>query len=133
MSQLELFDPQVRGRTTRERRWETKGRPCGMMRIAKFKCPRMDSSSCLEQLGLAKRVDATRIDLSIFSFGREAWNFCESKLIPKNSMEVLGPAVLSWARGIPSSEKTVWVVKRCAAGMESGGEMIRKSSKRCTR
>ncbi len=59
--------------------------------------------------------------------------FSESKLIPKNSIEVLGPAVLSWARGIPSSEKTFWVVRRCAAGIESGGEMIKKSSKRWTR
>ncbi len=81
------------------------GRPCGMMRITKFKWPSMDSSSRLEQHGLAKRVDATS-GCSIFSLGREAWNFCESKLIPKNSMEVLGPAVLSWARGIPSSAKT---------------------------
>ncbi len=67
--------------------------------------------------------------LFIFFLGREAWNFCESKLIPKNSIEVLGPAVLSWARGIPSSEKTFWVVKRCAAGMESGGEMIKNHLK----
>ncbi len=66
-----------------------------MMRIAKFKWQRMDCSSCLEQLGLAKRVEATRIVLSIFSLGREAWNFCESRLIPKNSMEMLGPEVLS--------------------------------------
>ncbi len=117
----------------RVRRCEMKGRPCGMMRIAKFKWPRTDNSSHLEQVGFAVRVDATKIVLSIFSLGREAWNFCESKLIPKNSMEVLGPAVLSWARGIPSSEKTFWVVKRCAAGMESGGEIIKKSSKRWTR
>ncbi len=117
----------------RVRRCEMKGRPCGMMRIAKFKWPRTDNSSRLEQVGFAARVDATKIILSFFSLGREAWNFCESKLIPKNSIEVLGPAVLSWARGIPSSEKTFWVVKRCAAGMESGGEMIKKSSKRWTR
>ncbi len=117
----------------RVRRCEMKGRPCGMMRIAKFKWARMDSSSYLGQVGFAARVDATKIILSIFSLGKEAWNFCESKLIPKNSIEVLGHAVLSLARGIPSSEKTFWVVKRCAAGMESGGEMIKKSSKRWTR
>ncbi len=117
----------------RVRRCEMKGRPCGMMRMAKFKWPRTDNSSRLEQVGFAARVDATKIILSIFSLGREAWNFSESKLIPKNSIEVLGPAVLSWARGIPSSENTFWVVRRCAAGIESGGEMIKKSSKRWTR
>ncbi len=83
-----------------------KWRPCRMMRIAKFKWPRMDSSSRLEQLGFAARVDTTRIVLSFFSLGKEAWNFCESKLMPNNLMEVLEPAVLSWARGIPSSAKT---------------------------
>ncbi len=93
----------------------------------------MDSSLRLEQLGFAVRVDATKIALSIFYLGKEAWNFCESKLIPKNLMEVLGPVVLSWPRGIPSSTKTFWVVKRCTAGMVSGGEMIRKLSKRWTR
>ncbi len=55
----------------------------------------MDSSLRLEQLGFAVRVDATKIALSIFYLGKEAWNFCESKLIPKNLMEVLGPVVLS--------------------------------------
>ncbi len=87
-----------------------------MMRMAKFKWPRTDNSSRLEQVGFAARVDATKIILSIFSLGREAWNFSESKLIPKNSIEVLGPAVLSWARGIPSSEKTFWVVRSARLG-----------------
>ncbi len=49
-----------------------KGRPCGMMRITKCKWPRMDSSSRLEQVGFAARVDATKIILSIFSSGKEA-------------------------------------------------------------
>ncbi len=43
-----------------------------MMHIAKFKWPRTDSSLRLEQLGLAKRVETTRIVLPIFSLGREA-------------------------------------------------------------
>ncbi len=73
---------------------------------------------------------ATRIVLSSFSLGREAWNFCESRLIPKNLMDVLGPKVLSLAKGIPSSAKTFRIVNRCVAGM---GEMIKKSSKRWTR
>ncbi len=37
-----------------------------MMRNAKFKWPRIDSSSRLEQLGFAARVDATKIVLMIF-------------------------------------------------------------------
>ncbi len=53
----------------RVRRCEMKGRPCGMMRIAKFKWPRTDSSSRLEQVGFAARVDATKIILSIFFLG----------------------------------------------------------------
>ncbi len=117
----------------RVRRCEMKGRPCGMMRMAKFKWPRTDSSSRLEQIGFAARVDATKIILSIFSLGREAWNFCESKLIPKNSIEVLGPAVLSRARGIPSSEKTFWVVKRWFGWDGIGWRDNQKSSKRWTR
>ncbi len=55
-----------------------------------------------------------------FSFGREAWNFCESKLIPKNSMEVARARGLSWARGIPSSEKTVGCQKMLRPGWSRG-------------
>lgn len=110
----------------RERRCDTNGWPCGTMRIAKFKWLRTDNSSRLEQRGLAIREEVIRIVLSIFSFGREAWKFSESRLMPRNSMDVLGPDVLSWARGTPSFAKTCWTVARCAAGMKSGGEMIKK-------
>ncbi len=48
------------------RRCEIKGRPWGMMRIAKFKCPSSDRSSRLRQQQLLIRVAATRIILSIF-------------------------------------------------------------------
>ncbi len=48
-------------------------------------------------------------------------------------MDVAGPRVFSWAMGIPSSEKTFWTVRMWAAGMASGGEIIRKSSKRWMR
>ncbi len=50
----------------RVRRCEMKGWPCGMMRIAKFKWPRTDNSSRLEQVGFAARVDATKIILFFF-------------------------------------------------------------------
>ncbi len=53
--------------------------------------------------------------------------------MPRNSMDVAGPRVFSCAMGIPSSEKTFWTVRMWAAGMASGGEMIRKSSKRWMR
>ncbi len=42
----------------------------------------------------------------------------------------LDPGFFSWAMGIPSSEKNFWTVRMWAAGMASGGEIIRKSSKR---
>ncbi len=79
------------------------------------------------------RVEATRILLSIFSYGRETWDLTESRLMARNSMGVAGPRVFCWAMGIPSSEKTFWTVRMWAAGMASGGEMIRKSSKRWMR
>lgn len=116
-----------------ERRCDMKGRPCGMMRIAKFKWPSRDRSSRLEQLVFSRRVDETRIMRSIFSLGREAWNLIESKLIPRNSMDVAGPVVFSCAIGIPSAEKTFWTVMICVAGMASGDEIIKKSSSRWIR
>ncbi len=36
-----------------------KGRPWGMMRMAKFKCPSSDKSSRLEHRGLSMRVEET--------------------------------------------------------------------------
>lgn len=105
------------------------GRPCGIMRIAKFRWPSRDSSR-LEQFGLSMRVDETKMIRSIFSLGRDAWNLSEFKLIPRNSMDVAGPMVFSSAIGIPSSEKNVWTVRMCAAGMALVGEIIKKSSSR---
>ncbi len=58
------------------------------------------------------------------------WNLAESRLILRNSMDVAGPKVFSWVIGIPISEKTFWTVRMWAAGMASGGEIIKKSSKR---
>ncbi len=48
-------------------------------------------------------------------------------------MDVAGPRVFSCAMGIPSSENFLGTVRIWAAGMASGGEMIRKSSKRWMR
>ncbi len=104
-----------------KRRCEIKGRPWGMMRMAKFKCRSSDRRSCLQQHWLSMRVEATRIILSIFSFGSETCNLTESRLMPRNSMDVAGPRVFSWAMGIPSSEKTFWTLRMWAAGMASGG------------
>ncbi len=53
--------------------------------------------------------------------------------MPRNSMDVAGPRFFFCAMGIPSSEKKIWTVRIWAAGMASGGEMIRKSSKRWMR
>ncbi len=47
-----------------KRRCEIKGRPWGMMRMAKFKCPSNDRRSRLQQHWLSMRVEATRIILS---------------------------------------------------------------------
>ncbi len=116
-----------------KRRCEIKGRPWGMMRMAKFKCPSSDRRSRLQQHWLSMRVEATWIILSIFSFGSETWNLTESRLMPRNSMDVAGPRVFSWAMGIPSSENTFWTLRMWTAGMASGGEMIKKSSRRWMR
>ncbi len=72
--------------------------------MAKFKCPSSDRSSRLRQQRLLTRVAATRIILSIFSLGSETWDFTESRLMQRNSMDVAGPRVFSCAMGIPSSE-----------------------------
>lgn len=99
-----------------------------MMRIAKFKCPSRDRSSRFEQFDFLRKAEEMRIIRSIFSLGRDAWNLSESKLIPRNSIDVAGPMVFSSAMGIPSSEKTFWTVSMCASGMALGGETIKKSS-----
>ncbi len=104
------WDREIRSSSARAdeastRRCEIKGRPWGMMRIAKFKCPSSDRSSCLRQQRLLTRVAATRIILSIFSFGSETWDLTESRLMPRNSMDVAGPRFFSCAMGIPSSKK----------------------------
>ncbi len=65
-----------------------------------------------------------RIILLIFSFGSETWNLTESRLIQRNSMDVVGPRVFSWAMGIPSSEKTFWTVSMWAAGMALGAKLL---------
>lgn len=67
---------------------------------------------------LSWRLESIVAIQSIFSLGRYAWNFLESILMPKNSIEVFGLDVLSWVRGILSSVKTFCMVKRCLAGME---------------
>ncbi len=52
--------------------------------------------------------------------------------MPRNSMDVAGPRFFFCAMGIPSSEKKL-DCENMGAGMASGGEMIRKSSKRWMR
>ena len=68
----------------------------------------------------------------IFSVGSEAWNDMESRVIPRNSVEVLGPSVFSTDRGTPMSEKADLRVVRPYAGGEEGGVTMRKSSSRWT-
>lgn len=73
---------------------DTRGRRCEMSGDdAHREIKVAESSSRLEERVWLMRVEATKIVLSIFSPGRDAWNFPESKLIPKNSMDVLGPMV----------------------------------------
>lgn len=50
-----------------ERRCDMKVRPCGMMRIAKFRWPSRDSILHLEQFELLRRVDETRMIRLILS------------------------------------------------------------------
>jgi len=49
--------------------------------MAKFKWLSRDSSSRLEVFGFSRRVDATRIILSDFSLGSEAWKLTMSNLM----------------------------------------------------
>lgn len=130
---MDIWSSRLWAEDARTKRSEMNERPWGIMCIAKFKWPRIDNSLRLEQVGLSNREDATRIVRSIFSFNRDAWNLLESNLMPKNSIEVLGPAFFFSAMRIPSSAKTFWTVKRCAAGIASGGDMIWKSTSRWIR
>ncbi len=86
----------------------------------------------MEQLWPSAKEEATKIILSIFSLGREACNL-ESRLMPRNSMNCVGPKDFSCAMGTPSSVKILWTVVIFLAGMASGGDMIRKSSSRWIR
>lgn len=85
----------------------------------------LENSSRLEQDGRVNRVEAATMVLSIFSFGKDPWEFCESWFI---SVEVNGPAVFLWARAIPNFVKMCCTIKRLAAGMVLVAEIIRKSS-----
>ncbi len=87
----------------------------------------------MEQLWPSAKEEATKIILSIFSLGSEAWNLTESRLMPRNSMNCVGPKDFSCAMGTPISVKILWTVVIFLAGMASGGDMIRKSSSRWIR
>lgn len=66
----------------------------------------------------------------IFSGGRDAWKEMESRVMPKNSMEVHGPEVFSFERGTPSSENILTRVESPECGGADVGVMMRKSSRR---
>ena len=66
----------------------------------------------------------------VFSGGRDACSEMESRVMPRNSMEVLGPSVFSGARGIPSSRNVEVRVLRLGNGGEDGGVTTRRSSRR---
>ena len=54
----------------------------------------------------------------------------ESRVMPRKSRDVLGPAVFSGERGTPSRRKTDLRVERLCDGGEDGGVTVRKSSRR---
>ena len=66
----------------------------------------------------------------VFSGGRDAWSETESRVMPRNSKEVMGPSIFSGARGTPSSWNVVVTVLRLCNGGEDGGVTMRKSSRR---
>lgn len=92
--------------------------PWGVMCIAKFGWPRIDGSSRFEQCWVSMRKGAIKLVLSIFFLGKEAWKLSVSSLMPRNSMDLLGPAVFSGARGTPSFPKTLWTLQGCADGAD---------------
>lgn len=67
----------------------------GIMRIAKFRWPRIGRSSHCVHICFSRKIWDREIIRLIFSLGRDAWNLCESRLIPRNSIEVLGPSEIS--------------------------------------
>ena len=69
---------------------------------------------------------------SSFSVGREAWKVSESRVMPRNSRDVLGPDVFSVERGTPSCRKDDLRVERPHAGEEYGFVTVRKLSRRWT-
>ena len=66
----------------------------------------------------------------MFSEGRDAWSETESRVMPRNSKEVLGPSVSSEARETPSSWNVEVRVLRLYDGGEDGGVTGRKSPRR---
>ena len=78
------------------------------MRVAKLGWPRSWSSCCFVQEMVLEKLDAMSVILSNFSWGSEAWKEIESNLMPRNSMAVLGPSVLSSARGTPRVARAVF-------------------------
>uniref|UniRef100_A0A8C9YK56 Uncharacterized protein n=1 Tax=Sander lucioperca TaxID=283035 RepID=A0A8C9YK56_SANLU len=74
-------------------------RPCGITRIAKFKCPRRESNWRLVTLPADRKDSAIPRIRSNFSSGREASMRTESSVMPRNSRRVLGPIVLASDRG----------------------------------
>lgn len=99
-----LFKPGTED--ARERRWEMNGWHELMHNlIAKFRCPSRERRSGLVICRVEVKLWITLMILSIFSFGSKAWNLTESRLIPRNSREVVGPSVFLDATGVPKSKK----------------------------
>ena len=85
------------------------------------------------QHGARRKLDIKRLMRFSFSTGSEAWNWFVLSVIPRNSRDVEGPSVFSADRGTLRLEKTDFRMTRPEAGGDEGGEMMRKSSRRCTR
>lgn len=74
----------------------------------------------------------TAIVLSIYSLAKDAWNLIESRLTPKNSMDVLGPSFFLGKENSELRKNTLNCYE--VRGWDGvGGEMIRKSSNRWMR
>lgn len=69
----------------------------GMMYIAKLKCPRRDTTSCLVLLEEKTKHAMMVIKRSSFSLGIEV-KFCVSRIMLYNSSEWAGPLVFSSER-----------------------------------
>lgn len=87
-------------------------------------------SCCFVHLSAIRKLERSSKMRCTFSMSRDAWKEIESRVIPRNLIEVYGRRVFSFEREKPKLEKTLTSVDIPECGGEDVGVMMRKSSRR---